>query len=254
MTHKSLGILLVFFMLFAGWTYGGSAEKTDVMAIMKKMDELYRSASSEGTIEMQITTPHWSRTLKCTMWSIGMEKTFIRILDPKKERGVSTLRIDNEMWNYLPKTDKVIKIPPSMMMGSWMGSDFTNDDLVKEITFVDDYTFDLMEWKEPQPGILYLKCIPKPDVPVVWGHIVLAVRQKDYLPVWQKYYDEKDTLMREMVFKDIRRFGKKDIPSVMELSPKHKEGYKTIVRYVDIRFDIKIDSSKFTLRNLRTRI
>ena len=117
----------------------------DVEAIVKKMDQLYRSETSHAEIEMQITTPHWERTLAMNVWTKGMDKTFIRIMAPKKERGVATLRIGNEMWNYLPKTNKVMKIPPSMMMGSWMGSDFTNDDLVKESSMLNDYTYKLIK-------------------------------------------------------------------------------------------------------------
>jgi hypothetical protein len=91
-----------------------------------------------------------------------------------------------------------MKIPPSMMMSSWMGSDFTNDDLVKEYTFIEDYEFELIEVENPERGVLYLKCIPKEGRPIVWGHIILAVRESDYLPLWQKYYDEKGKLMREL--------------------------------------------------------
>jgi outer membrane lipoprotein-sorting protein len=183
-----------------------------------------------------------------------MDETFIRILEPKKERGMATLRIKNEMWNFLPKTNKVIKIPPSLMMGSWMGSDFTNDDLVKEITFVEDYSFDIITIENPEANTIYLKCVPKKGVPVVWGHIVLAVRESDYLPVWERYYDEKGKLMREMFFKEIKTFGKRTIPSVMELIPTNKKNQKTIVRYLDFKFNIRLEKSIFSLRNLRTRI
>ena len=110
----------------------------------KGLNQLYRSESSHADMEMHIVTPHWERTLAMTVWTQGMNKTFIRITAPKKEKGVATLRIKNEMWNYLPKTNKVMKIPPSMMMGSWMGSDFTNDDLVKESSMLDDYTSQLI--------------------------------------------------------------------------------------------------------------
>jgi len=245
-------VMMLFILLLA--LMAETPQKVDAKEILKKMDELYRSDSSVATMEMMITTPHWERTLKCKAWSQGMKKTFIRILMPKKERGVATLRIDNEMWNFLPKTNKVIKIPPSMMMGSWMGSDFTNDDLVKEITFVEDYEFEITKIEDPQPGTIYLKCIPQKDVPVVWGYIMLAVRDSDYLPKWQKYYDEKGKLMREMLFKEIKSFGKKKIPSVMELIPVNKKNQKTIIRYLEIQFDIKIDKSIFSLRNLRSRI
>ncbi len=224
------------------------------MQIVKKMDELYRSQSSSATVEMEITTPHWQRTLKMTFWSEGMDKTFIRILDPKKEKGVATLRMENEMWNFFPKTDKVMKIPPSMMMGSWMGSDFTNDDLVKEYTFIKDYSFEFTEVDDPVEGTVYIKCVPHQGLPVVWGHIVIAVKEKDHLPLWYKYYDEKGKLMREMVYKDERKFGNRTIPAVMELVPTNKKGHKTVIRYLEAAFDTKLDESIFTLRNLRTRI
>jgi outer membrane lipoprotein-sorting protein len=231
-----------------------AAAKTDARDIVKKMDELYRSESSFAVMEMEIITPHWKRTLKMEVWSIGMDKTFIRILLPKKEKGIATLRIENEMWNFLPKTNKVMKIPPSMMMASWMGSDFTNDDLVKEYTFLDDYSFDFTEVENPQEGVVYVKCVPGEGLPIVWGHIVTAVREKDYIPLWAKYYDEKGQLMREIQYKDIKTLGKRTIPAVMELVPTHKEGNKTIVRYLEAQFDIPVDKDVFTLRNLRSRI
>ena len=113
--------------------FASAQESTpNIETVIKHIDQLYRSETSHADMEMHIVTPHWERTLAMTIWSKGMSKTFIRITAPKKEQGVATLRIGNEMWNYLPKTNKVMKIPPSMMMGSWMGSDFTNDDLVRE--------------------------------------------------------------------------------------------------------------------------
>ncbi|MGD2090567.1 MAG: outer membrane lipoprotein-sorting protein [Candidatus Aminicenantes bacterium] len=253
--HRSLCMVLVLFLLSLTVAAGDkTAARTDAKEIVKKMDELYRSESSTVTVEMEIITPHWKRTLKMKMWSIGMDKTFIRILLPKKERGIATLRIENEMWNFLPKTNKVMKIPPSMMMASWMGSDFTNDDLVKEYTFLDDYTFNFTEVESPQEGVVYVKCVPREGLPIVWGHIISAVREKDYIPLWAKYYDEKGQLMREIQYKDTKTLGKRTIPAVMELVPTHKEGHKTIVRYLEAQFDISVDETIFTLRNLRSRI
>ncbi|MFP4081732.1 MAG: outer membrane lipoprotein-sorting protein [Candidatus Aminicenantes bacterium] len=222
--------------------------------IVKKMDELYRSSASQALVEMEIITPHWQRTLKMRVWSKGMEKTFIRILEPKKERGIATLRIGNEMWNYLPKTNKVMKIPPSMMMSSWMGSDLTNDDLVKEFTFLESYHFQMTNVDNPEEGVLYVKCIPKKDLPIVWGYIILAVRQQNYMPLWENYYDEKGKLMRVMRFKEVRVFGDREIPSVMEVIPQTKEGHRTILRYIEARFDVPMDEDVFTLRHLRERI
>jgi outer membrane lipoprotein-sorting protein len=180
-----------------------------------------------------------------------MKDTFIRILEPKKEEGFATLRLGNEMWNYLPKTAKVMKIPPSMMMSSWMGSDFTNDDLVKEFTFVESYHFEMMTPEAPEPGLLYVKCVPKEGLPIVWGSVVLAVREADLLPVREEYFDEKGVLVRAISFSDVKAFGGRTIPSTMELVPRTEPGHKTVLRYLEARFDAGLDPSVFTLRNLQ---
>ena len=258
MTH-SAGLTAV--MLFAAtlllsgpFVQAETGKDTRAREIVQRMDELYRADSSETTMEMEITTPHWQRTLKIQAWSRGTDKTFLRILEPRKERGMATLRVGNEMWNYLPKTNKVMKIPPSMMMGSWMGSDFTNDDLVKEYTFLEDYRFEMTTVDDPEPGILYVKSTPLPDRPIVWGHVVTAVQEKGYLPTWQKFYDEKGKLMRRIDFSAVRTFGKRTIPSVMTLVPLNKRGHRTVVRYLNADFNIPVHRDTFSLRNLRTRI
>lgn len=238
------------------YTYGPSAEtmtiNTDVEQIIKDIDTLYRSTSSYSEIEMEIVTPHWQRTLAMNCWTQGMDKTFLRITAPKKERGVATLRIENQMWNYLPKTNKVIKVPPSMMMSSWMGSDFTNDDLVKEFSLFEDYTYELITVDSAQEDLLYVNCIPREDLPIVWGNIIIAARKKDHLPVWQKYYNEKGKLIRTLHYGDIKTFGKRTLPAAMEMIPHTKEGHKTAIRYLQLDFDCKIDDQIFSLRNLRS--
>jgi hypothetical protein len=221
--------------------------------IIKEIDQLYRSNSSYSEIEMHVVTPHWERTMAMDAWSAGMDRTFIRITAPQKENGVATLRIGNEMWNYLPKTNKVIKIPPSMMMSSWMGSDMTNDDIVREFSLYEDYSYTEAVVEEPDTNLIYIDCVPRPDLAVVWKNVVIAVRRSDHLPVWQNYYDEKDKLMRVMNFRDIKTFGNRTVPSVMEIVPQNKEGHRTVVRYIKLEFDIDVGDNVFSLRNLRTQ-
>lgn len=254
MARQSTGTMMTLFCLtLAIPAVSGFAQEPDlpdVEAIVRKVDELYRSEASYAEIEMEIVTPHWQRTLSMDAWTEGMNKTFIRITSPKKEEGMATLRIENEMWNYLPKTNKVMKVPPSMMMSSWMGSDFTNDDLVREFSLLEDYTYERVEGEDE--GLFYVKAIPNEDLPVVWGHIIIAVRKADFLPAWQKYYDEKGDLMRVWNFTDIRKFGNRTLPAVMEIIPQQKEGHKTVMRYLKAEFDAKFDRDIFSLRNLRT--
>ena len=249
--------LIVWFLLVMNLTLYMFAIRvssgTEVDDIIKHIDQLYRSKTSHADMEMQIVTPHWERTLSMTVWTKGMDKTFIRITAPKKEKDVTTLRIGKEMWNYLPKVNKTFKISPSMMMGSWMGSDFTNDDLVRQSSMVDDYTYKLITPEDASPDHLYVELIPKEDTPIVWGKVIAAVRASDHIPVWQHFYDEKDKLMRVMNFKEIKTFSGKTLPSVMEMIPTNKEGNKTVVRFVNAVFDSELDDKIFTRRNLQKR-
>jgi outer membrane lipoprotein-sorting protein len=225
----------------------------DVEEVVRKVDELYRANSSYAKVEMGIVTPHWQRTLRMDIWTEGKSKTFIRILSPAKEEGVATLRLGTEMWNYLPRANRVIKIPPSMMMSSWMGSDFTNDDLVKEFTLIDDYHYRFIRPEDAQPDLLYVELTPKEGLPIVWGKIVAAVARENYLPVWDRYYDEQNRLMRIIEFSEVKRLGGRLIPSVMEVIPQDKEGQKTVLRYLSAEFNVSHMEDIFSLRNLHSK-
>ncbi|MBC7539440.1 MAG: outer membrane lipoprotein-sorting protein [Bacteriovorax sp.] len=229
--------------------------KPDIKKILDNVDRLYRSEHSFGTLEMRIETPDWKRTLEINVWASGLDKTFIRILSPQKDKGVATLRIQNDMWNFFPKIDKVMKVPPSMMMGSWMGSDFTNDDLVKESTFLKDYDSKLVaaDSKSPDTTHFYIELKPKERTATVWDKIILVVSKDTSIPVRQEYYDEKGVKVRELVFKEIRKFGNKTLPAIMELTPFNKVGHKTIIEYKELKFD-HVDETIFSQITLQKRI
>jgi len=229
-----------------------TSDSLEVQKIIREIDELYRATSSYAEVEMEITNPHWQRTMTMKVWSLGNDRTFVRILSPKKEKGLGSLKVGNEMWNYLPKTDKVIKIPPSMMMSSWMGSDFTNDDLVKEFSLWEDYSYELITPDDYIDSLVYVNCIPRPDLPIIWGNIVIAANRSDNLPVWQKYYDEKGRMMRLMTYRDIRSFEGRRLPATLEMIPQNKEGHKTTIHYNHLSFEAKVDEEFFSLRHLRS--
>lgn len=225
----------------------------DINAIVEKMDKLYRSDTSFAHVEMQIQTEHWERTLSMDIWSEGLDMTLIHINSPKKDAGIATLREKTEMWNYFPKINKVIKVPPSMMMSSWMGSDFTNDDLVKESSMIHDYHSRLITPDNANPDYYYIELIPKKDIPIVWARIELIVRKNDYIPVEESYFDEKGRRMRVMEFSDIRNFSGREIPSVLVMRPLNKPGKKTVIKYLDLKFDINLKADTFSLRNLQKK-
>jgi len=242
---------VAFACILAGGGGAFSQSRPRVREVIDRIDQLYRAESSYALMEMEIVNPNWERTLRLKAWSQGTENTLIRILEPAKERGTGTLRIGNEMWNYLPKVDKTIRIPPSMMMSSWMGSDFTNDDLVKEFTFAGDYTFQYADVENPEENRLYIECIPKEGRPIVWNRVLLIVDADTLRPVSEKFYDEQDQLIRTMSFREVKTFDDRRIPSVMELEPHNEEG-KTVIRYLEAEFNIDIPEGTFTRRNLRS--
>jgi len=244
---------LVSFLFFAATCSISPLYAQDVEAVVKKIDELYRADSSYSEVEMEIVTPHWQRTLRMTTWTEGKTRTFIRLLSPLKDKGTATLRLGNEMWNYLPRANKVIKIPPSMMMSSWMGSDFTNDDIVKEFTLRDDYTYEFTQPEDADPKLLYIAFTPKEGLPVVWGKFIAAVKKDGYLPEWDRYYDEKGQLIRVINFSEVKNFDGRLIPSVMEVIPQDKKDQKTVLRYIKAEFNRSIPENIFSLRNLRSK-
>jgi len=200
---------------------------------------------------MQIVNPNWERTLRMKISTETMKNTFIDILYPNKEKGSGTLRKGSEMWNFFPKSGKVVKVPPSMMMSSWMGSDFNNDDLVKETTLVDNYTAKFINLEKKDLHTIEL--LPKKTTVTVWGKIVLTVKKENNMPLTQEYFDEKGAKIRTMYFSDIKKFGSRTIPSKLELIPEGKANQKTTIKYIDAKFDLKLPSDTFTLINLQRK-
>ena len=220
--------------------------------ILDKVDDLFRGKSSRGLGSMTVTTAHWKRSLTLEFWSKGKEKSLIRILAPKKEKGTTTLRSGNDIWNYLPKVKRVIKLPSSMMAASWMGSHFTNDDLVKESRMADDYTFEITSRRKREgEEIVEITCYPKPEAAVVWGKVLVTAQIKDYLPLVIEYFDEDLRLSRTMTFSDVTQLGGRRIPSVVTMVPEDQSEESTVIRYEEMDFDLDLDDDFFSLRTLQ---
>ncbi|MFO8184535.1 MAG: outer membrane lipoprotein-sorting protein [Candidatus Aegiribacteria sp.] len=225
-------------------------------AIVSSLDELYRSRDSYAEMTMHIETPDWERTLTMRAWSKGTEKTFIRILSPAREAGTATLRIGDQMWNYLPNTNSTVRVPPSMMSGSWMGSDLTNNDIVSEITYSEDYNCsfapDSMTGGAAEGDTVHIELVPKQSTAVVWSSIIAAVRLPDMIPLWEKYYDSGGDLIRTIRFSDVREMDGRTIPTTMEVVSPDEDGSRTVVSWTSAEFDRGVDDDIFTLRNLQS--
>jgi outer membrane lipoprotein-sorting protein len=221
--------------------------------IIDRVDRILRGESSHGTATMDVVTENWERSMTMEMWSLGTDYSLIRITAPKSEEGTATLKAEDDIWNYLPRVDRTIKIPASMMMGAWMGSHFTNDDLVKESRLIEDYDIEIaFEGDREGVEVWDFELTPKPEAPVVWGSIAYRVRKDDLMPLWALYYDEDGNLVRTMTFSDFRVMGGRLVPAAMDVLPEDKPGERTSVRYAELQFDIDIDRDFFSLRALRS--
>jgi len=231
-----------------------SAAQDSPKEIIDKVDRMMRGESSHGVAEMEISTKRWTRSKTIEIWSEGTEKALIRILEPRKEEGVATLKIGTDIWNYLPKISRTIRIPSSMMMASWMGSHFTNDDLVKESRLVEDYDIEIT-FEGPRDGeeIWEFRLTPVPEAVVVWGGIDFVVRKNDLMPIKADYFDEDNTLKRTVFYSDYRRMGGRLVPAEMKLIPSDEPDEYTQITYTELEFNMEHPPGTFSLSSLRDR-
>ncbi len=241
---------LLFIALLIGVFGVPAAFAIELSELIRKVEQQYRGESSEVELQMTIKTGHWQRTLKMESWSLGREQFLVRILAPAKEKGVATLKVEREVWNYLPKVDRVIRIPPSMMGGAWMGSHITNDDLVKANHIDEDYDFQLLA---EDAGSWTIEAIPKPEAAVIWGKLVYQLQKEPLVPLEVKYFDEEEVLVRRIVFDDVQEVSGRTIPLRMTVLPVEKPEELTLMHYSKVNFDVGLDEAYFSIGRLKGR-
>jgi outer membrane lipoprotein-sorting protein len=223
----------------------------ELHALLTRVDDSGRSNSSHVMMSMRVKTKRFARTMKMETWSKGKEHSLIRLLEPAKDRGVATLKVGDKLWNYLPNTDRVMRIPSAMMSGAWMGSHISNDDLVKEYRLSEDYTFSLV----PGSGVAggdktTIRCTPKPATPVVWGYVDVTV-QADGVPLKQEFFSEKGKKVRTMTYSEVKEIAGIKVPHKMVIKPEDKPGEFTEMVFHTMELNIALDESLFSLQSLR---
>ncbi len=221
--------------------------------IIKKADDKGRGLTSKGTMTLTIVRPDWARSISLKSWSKGTEYSLIYITAPAKEKGQVFLKRQKDMWNWVPSIERMIKIPPSMMMQSWMGSDYTNDDLVKESSIVVDYTQKLLGKEKVRDMECYkIELAPLPDAPVTWSKIITWITVDGYNQWKAEYYDEDMELVNLMNAYNIKRMGDREIPTKLEIEPVNKKGNKTILELNNMVFNQPISDSFFSQQNMKS--
>lgn len=245
-TTKPVLFSLLLTLLF-GNSYGQSAKE-----IVSKANELLRAKSSVATVTMKVIKPDWSRELSMKIWALEPDFALVLITKPARDKGTVTLKRRKEVWNWIPTIQRVIKIPPSMMLQPWMGSDFTNDDLVRQSSIVQDYQHSISGSENVGGYDCYrILLTPKPEAGVVWGKIISFISKKGFMEIKADYYDEDGVLVKSMTGSKVRKMGGRTIPTHWEMIPHNKPGQKTVFEYQSIQFNAKIKRSFFSQQNMK---
>ena len=247
-----LRIIVTFLLFKIFFSTCAIASNLDPEIILNNVDDIYRSNTSHCILTLSVKTSNWQRSLTLEQWSKGNDMHLLKVLKPKKEKDLATLRVDNNVWNYMPKVKRVVKIPSSMMSSSWMGSHFTNDDLVKQSRMGIDYDFSITyEGLRDGVDIVEISCIPKNNAAVVWGKVKVIVYRNNFIPLSIVYYDEDLKLSRTLKFSDIQVLGGKKIPLQMKMVPTDEPEESTAILWEKIEFDLAIKDDFFSLRKLQ---
>lgn len=238
---------LILFLFISTCLSSQSAEE-----IIVRSDEVLRGSTAIADMTITIVRPRWERTMRLKSWTKDKDYSLIYLKSPKKDEGTTFLRREKEMWNYIPRIERTIKLPPSMMMQSWMGTDFSNDDLVKQSSIIEDFTHLL----DGDSIILNRRCwklilTAKEEAAVVWGKMEIWIDQKDYLQLCTNFYDEDGYLINVMQVKEIQKMGGRVIPKIMEMYPADEKDKKTIMSYNSIVFDAQLPVNIFSLNQIK---
>ncbi len=237
---------ILFIMIF------GVVQSQTTIEIVKKADDKLQGNSNISTMSMSIVRPNYTRTIEFKNWSLGRDYFLTYITAPAKDKGQVFMKQNTEIWNYVPAINRMIKLPPSMMSQGWMGSDYTNDDLVKQSSMVTDYKHTLLGTEPIDGASCYkIEMVPLETANVVWGKIVSYVDKTEYIIRKAEYYDEEQLLVRTEFGKSVKTMGGRILPSVIEIVPAENPQNNTVMEIKSIEFDVKLDPSFFTQQNMK---
>ncbi|HCG5510591.1 outer membrane lipoprotein-sorting protein [Vibrio parahaemolyticus] len=241
-------VAALFFLLFTSLSYAESA-----FDIVQKSDQAMRGKSSYSEATMEIVRPDWTRSMTMKSWTKGTELSLVLVTAPAKDKGSASLKRHREMWNWVPSIERIIKIAPSMLSQSWMGSDFTNDDLINQSSIVVDYQHAL-RGNDSFEGdkVWVIEATAKPDAPVVWNKVTLWISQSTYLQRKVEFYDEFDERVNVLTTYDVKELGGRKIATRMEMKPVDKPGNKTIFTTHQAQFDFDINDDFFSQQQMKS--
>ena len=229
----------------------GAAEERDATQIVRDAVDHWRGLSSYTVMSMVIHRPDWERSMTMRAWTKGDDRSLVRVIEPKKDRGNGTLTDDDNMWTFSPKVNRVIKVPSSMMGQSWMGSDFSNKDVARADDIIDQYTHSILATDEVDGMAVYtIESIPHEDAAVVWGSEVLQIRA-DHVVLEHAFYDQDGELVKRLETFEIADMGGRTIAKRQRMVKEDKPDEWTEIAVLEVEYEIELTDSLFTLSSLR---
>jgi outer membrane lipoprotein-sorting protein len=240
------------FILVALISFNATAQAPSAKEIIQKSEERMRGNNMTGEMLIKTVRPNWTREMEVKTWSKGTDYSLILILSPARDKGTTFLKRKKEVWNWLPTLERSIKLPPSMMSQSWMGTDFTNDDLVRESSAINDYTHEIKGDSVLLGRDCYkIEMIPKPQAAVVWSKVTVYIDKKDFMQLRTEFFDEDNEMVSVMIASEIKMMGGRLIPAMLEMIPLDKKGQKTVIVYKNLIFDQPIADDFFSTQNMK---
>ena len=228
------------------------AQDLTAVEIVQKSIDLINGRTNQGETQMTIVRPKYERTIAMKSWSLGSDYFMIYITEPARDKGQVFMKRGKDMWNWMPSVSRMVKIPSSMMAQSWMGSDFTNDDLVKMNSLEKDYTQKILGEDEIGGLPCYkIELIPRPESPVVWGKVVIWIAKDHWYQMQTEFFDEDMKIVNRMESSEITQFGDRKLPAKMVMTPVNKKGQKTIIVTRKMEFDVDLDDDFFSQQNMK---
>ena len=221
--------------------------------LLDKMNDIWSGKSSKGQMTMEVKKEYYSRSMTMDLWSLGQNYFLTKIVKPKKDKGIASLKRNDDMYNYLPKINKTIRIGKAMLGGSWMGSHITNDDMVRMSRYTSDYDYSEVKDAKLEKGQMLIRLIPHKNSAVVWGRIDMTIDLKKEAPVKNVYFDQNMKAVREFTFDKLQKQDDRYIPMITRVTPltAEEKGEYTEIRYEKLIFNVDLDESWFSLSQLK---
>jgi len=225
--------------------------------IIDKVNETINQETAHGIMKMTITTTSGAkRTFIYDSYIKDRgEKSLIRYTKPKRVKDQAILMLNNadDIWAYFPRTRRVRKLATHAKRQKLQGSDFSYEDMGSGDAFIKDYDTRLI--REERKGgydCYIIEMMRKEKSYAGYSRMIMSVPKKYYFPVEIAYYDDDDPdiLEKVLVVSEIKII--QGIPTGTRMTMQNIEDMsETSMEIVEIEYDVKLNDSIFSERNLK---